>query len=240
MNLSKVNVKKTPAVLTPEVISVVLADDHMVVRQGLKALLEIEGDIKVIGEAEDGRRAVELTREFKPMVVVMDIMMPKMNGLEAARQILKELPATRIILLSAHNDDAYIEEAARIKVAGYLIKQSSLEALSKLIRHKQQREGLFMPANTWHVKEENFDPEIAKKARKKITALSSREMELLQLIAEGRSNKQVASDLDISIKTVEKHRQNLMLKLNLHDTAGITRYAISKGIIESGVQLIEF
>ena len=90
------------------------------------------------------------------------------------------------------------------------------------------------------IKEENFDPEIAKKARKKITALSSREMELLQLIAEGRSNKQVASDLDISIKTVEKHRQNLMLKLNLHDTAGITRYAISKGIIESGVQLIEF
>ncbi len=226
--------------VTQEVISVVLADDHMVVRQGLKALLEIEGDIKVIGEAEDGRRAVELTREFKPAVVVMDIMMPKMNGLEAARQILKDLPATRVILLSAHNDDAYIEEAARLKVAGYLIKQSSLEALSKLIRQKQKREGLFIPANTWQSKDENLKSQVSQHLKKKSPLLSSREMEVLQLIAEGRANKQVASDLDISIKTVEKHRQNLMVKLNIHDTAGLTRYAISKGIIESGVQLIEF
>ncbi len=212
----------------------------MVVRQGLKALLEIEGDIKVIGEAEDGRRAVELTREFRPAVVVMDIMMPKMNGLEAARQILKDLPATRVILLSAHNDDAYIEEASRIKVAGYLIKQSSLAALSKLIRQNQNREGFFNTANSWHNKDEKRDAHSPQTLKKKAILLSSREMEILQLIAEGRANKQVASDLGISIKTVEKHRQNLMTKLNIHDTAGLTRYAISKGIIESGVQLIEF
>jgi DNA-binding NarL/FixJ family response regulator len=220
-------------------ITVLLADDHSVVREGLRVLLEAEGDIEVVGEAETGRQAVQLTRELLPSVVVMDIAMPLLNGLEASRQILKVLPATKILVLSAHGDDEYVEQVIELGAAGYLIKQTSALVLAKAIREVHAGNKFFSPSISRRLLDrEQYSPYGAAGRRKKGNArLTSREVEILQLIAEGKANKQTAAELGISIKTVEKHRQHLMNKLGIHDTAGLTRYAITSGIIESRVRL---
>jgi DNA-binding NarL/FixJ family response regulator len=210
----------------------------MIVRQGLRTLLEAEGDIDVVGEAETGRQAVQLTRKLRPAVVVMDIAMPLLNGLEATRRIREALPATKVLILSAHNDDAYVEQVIALGASGYLIKQTSAHVLSKAIREVQKGRTFFSPAISKRLRARARKSPDAEGARKSERAgLSSRELEVLQLIAEGKANKESAAELGISIKTVEKHRQHLMEKLNIHDTAGLTRYAISTGIIESSVQL---
>ena len=221
-----------------ERITVLLADDHMIVREGIRALLEAEGDIEVVGEAETGRQAVQLVKRLRPAVVLMDIAMPLLNGLEATRRIRKAVPATRVLILSAHGDDEYVRQAVMLGAAGYLIKQTSADLLSKAIREVQKGNTFFSPsiANRLHGLSLE-SPDACGAIKKKNTALSSREVEVLQLIAEGKANKQVARELGISIKTVEKHRQHLMSKLDLHDTAGLTRYAIAAGIIESLVQV---
>jgi len=219
-------------------ITVLLADDHMIVREGLRALLEAEGDIEVVGEAQTGRQAIQLAKRLRPSVVVMDIAMPLLNGLEATRRILKAVSNTRVLILSAHGDDEYIRQAIMLGAAGYLIKQTSADLLSRAIREVQKGNTFFSPsiANRLHsLSVESPDGRPVLKTRN--TALTSRELEVLQLVAEGKANKQVARELGISIKTVEKHRQHLMSKLDLHDTAGLTRYAISAGIIESRVQV---
>lgn len=205
----------------------------MVVRQGLRKLLESEGDIEVIGEAQTGREAVELAKQLKPTVVVMDIAMPLLNGLEATRQILRAVPGIKVFILSAHADDAYVERATAVGAVGFLLKQSSSHELAKAIREVQKGNTSFSPAVAKRLNRQ-AKPGIGK--GKGIARLSSRELEVLQLIAEGRANKQVADVLGISIKTVDNHRQNLMAKLDIHDTAGLTRYAIGAGIIESSVQ----
>ena len=219
-------------------ITVLLAEDHTVVREGLRTLLESEGDIKVIGEAETGRQAVNLAKKLRPAVVVMDIAMPLLNGLEATRQILRAVPGAKVLILSAHSDDAYVEQVTALGAAGYLLKQTSAHVLSKAVREVQKGNTFFSPSIArrlqYHHKQ---SPGHGERVRKKKSRLSSREAEVLQLIAEGRANKQVAVELGISVKTVEKHRQRLMEKLNIHDTAGLTRYAIATGIIESSVQL---
>ncbi len=219
-------------------ITVLLAEDHTIVREGLRALLKVEGDIEVVGEAQTGRQAVQLTRRLRPDVVVMDIAMPLLNGLEATRRILKAAPATRVLILSAHGDDEYIRQVVMLGAAGYLIKQTSADLLSRAIREVQKGNTFFSPsiANRLHSLSLESQDE-CEVLRKKKAGLSSREVEVLQLIAEGKANKQVAAELGISIKTVEKHRQHLMSKLDLHDTAGLTRYAIAAGIIESRVQV---
>ena len=217
-------------------ITVLLADDHTVVREGIRSLLESEPDIEVVGEAKDGRQAVQLTRETLPAVVVMDIAMPLLNGLEAARQILEAVPATRVLILSAHGDEEYVEQVIRIGAAGFLIKQTSALVLSKAIREVSQGRTFFSPSiSRWlrDRQQESLDGP-AGRGRKRAAGLTSREVEILQLIAEGKANKQAAAELGISIKTVEKHRQHLMKKLDIHDTAGLTRYAIAAGIIQSG------
>jgi DNA-binding NarL/FixJ family response regulator len=218
-------------------IAVLLADDHMIVREGLRALLEAEGDIEVVGEAQTGRQAVQLAKRLRPAVVVMDIAMPLLNGLEATRQILKAVPTTRVLILSAHSDDEYIRQVIMRGAAGYLIKQTSADLLSTAIREIEKGNMFFSPSIARRLQGLSLDtPDghgVLKKAR---AALTSREVEVLQLIAEGKANKQVAAELGISIKTVEKHRQHLMSKLDLHDVAGLTRYAIAAGIIESRVQ----
>ena len=221
-----------------ERITVLLADDHMIVREGLRALLEAEGDIEVVGEAQTGRQAVQLAKGLRPDVVVMDIAMPLLNGLEATRRILKAVPATRVLILSAHSDDEYIRQVVMLGAAGYLIKQTSADLLSKAVREVQKGNMFFSPsiANRLRGLYQEL-PDRRGALKKKKAALSSREVEVLQLIAEGKANKQVAAELGISIKTVEKHRQHLMSKLDLHDTAGLTRYAIAAGIIESRVQV---
>jgi DNA-binding NarL/FixJ family response regulator len=168
----------------------------------------------------------------------MDIAMPLLNGLEATRQILKAYPETRIILLSAYKDDAYIEQATSLGAVGYLVKASSLDAIAKVIREVHRGRVFFSPEVARHlVHPDQRLPIREDLIRKKVAKLTSRETEVLQLVAEGQSNKQIAGTLSISIKTVEKHRQHLMEKLNIHDTAGLTRYAIGAGVIESSVKI---
>ncbi len=219
-------------------ITVLLADDHTIVREGLRALLEMEADIQVVGEAGDGRQAVRMAMKFQPDVIVMDIAMPLLNGLEATRQIRTSLPAAKVIILSAYSDDEYIEHVTLVGAAGYLIKQTSAHILSKAIRDVQQGNVFFSPSIAERLNDLHPDsPDRGRAIKKRGITLTSRQVEVLQLIAEGKANKQIARELGISIKTVEKHRQLLMKKLNLHDTAGVTRYAIAAGIIESHVQV---
>ena len=217
-------------------ITVLLAEDHAIVREGFRKLLEAEEDFQVVGEANTGRAAVEMTKKLRPDVVVMDIAMPLLNGLEATRQILQALPGTRILILSAHSDDAYIEHLNAVGAAGYLIKQTSSHLLARAIREVHRGNTSFGPSIAKRLHKQESDAQ-GKPREKQVARLSSREMEVLQLIAEGQANKQIAAELAISVKTVEKHRQSVMDKLRIHDTAGLTRYAISAGIIESSVQL---
>ena len=216
-------------------ITVILAEDHAIVRDGLKALLQPAGDIAIIGEAENGHEAVALAQKLRPEVVVIDISMPLLNGMEATRQILETLPKTRVIILSGHSDDAYVERVVSLGAAGYLVKQSTGGTLATAIREVHKGNVFFSPsvANRRRVS--------AQKARIRgeqvAPDLTARETEVLQLVAEGKANKETAAVLGISIKTVEKHRQRVMEKLNIHDTAGLTRHAIATGMIEVQVQV---
>jgi DNA-binding NarL/FixJ family response regulator len=219
-------------------ITVLLAEDHMIVREGFRKMLELENDLQVVGEAQNGRQAVALVKKLRPAVVVMDIAMPLLNGLEATRQILKVAPGTRILILSAHSDDAYVKNATESGAMGFLLKQASAHVLSKGIREVNKGNTFFGPAIMKRLHQQDGKLlDRAGRSQSRNVRLSSREMEVLQLIAEGKANKETAAELGISIKTVEKHREKVMSKLDVHDTAGLTRYAISAGIIESSVQL---
>lgn len=218
-------------------ITILLAEDHVVVRQGLCALLKAEGNFQLAGEARNGREAVTLARTLRPDVILMDIAMPVLNGLEATRQILAANPKARIIILSAHSDDIYVEHMTTAGVAAFLEKQSSAEVLADAIHAVAAGRTYFSPgiARRIAAARQPLDRQGLRKANP--ARLTAREAEVLQLVAEGSANKQIAGDLGISIKTVEKHRQHLMDKLNIHDTAGLTRHAIKTGVIEGGVQL---
>jgi DNA-binding NarL/FixJ family response regulator len=218
-------------------ITVLLAEDHAIVRQGLCSLLLTDGNFIVAGEAKDGREAVTLAASLRPQVILLDIAMPMLNGIEAARQILAANPAARIVILSAHSDEEYVQRAIAVGIAGFLEKQSSAEILTKAIRTVATGKPFFSAVIARRMQVEAAKPR-DRDGLLKVNGnrLTSRECEVLQLVAEGAANKQVAAALNISIKTVEKHRQHLMDKLNIHDTAGLTRYAISTGVIESTVQ----
>jgi DNA-binding NarL/FixJ family response regulator len=219
-------------------ITVLLAEDHHIVREGFRSLLKPERDIDVVGEAETGRQAIALVKKLRPAVVVMDIAMPSLNGLEATRQIRKEFPDTKVIILSAHSDDAYVEQMMGLGAAGFLLKQTSSHVLATAIREVQKGNTFFSPEVTKRLRsrdQKSLDREGNLKTRS--NRLSSREVEVLQLIAEGKPNKQVAAELGVTFKTVDKHRQHLMSKLDIHDVAGLTRYAIAEGIIESNVRV---
>jgi len=218
-------------------ISVLLVEDHTIVREGFRKMLEMEADLQVIGEAEDGRQAVALAKKLRPDVVLMDIAMPSLNGLEATRQVLKA-GATKVLMLSAHSDDAYVENATAAGAVGFLLKQTSAHEVCRAIREVHKGHTFFSPTVARRLnKRAPKSPHRAGASRGRPTTLTSREMEVLQLIAEGKANKETASALGIGIKTVEKHREHLMQKLDIHDTAGLTRYAIGAGIIESSVQV---
>jgi len=219
-------------------ITVLLAEDHAIVRQGLSALLKADGHFAMVGEARNGREAVELAKSLHPDVILMDIAMPVLNGLEATKQILTANPAAKVIILSAHSDDEYINRMTEAGVAGFLEKQSSAEILTKAIQEVALGKKFYSPSIAKRLHDHQRKPRDRDGMLKANAArLTTREAEVLQLVAEGSANKQIAAGLDISIKTVEKHRQHLMDKLNIHDTAGLTRYAISAGVIESSVQL---
>jgi DNA-binding NarL/FixJ family response regulator len=219
-------------------IKTLLADDHTIVREGLRALLLADPGIEVVGEARNGREAVALTLELRPDIVVMDIAMPLLNGLEATRQILAATPGTKVLILSAHSDDAYIDRVVTVGASGFLIKQTSAQILAQAIHQVMSGNTFYSPQVSKRLRDHYQKPDKAGGLLiKKATGLTSRELEVIQLVAEGQANKEVAAGLSISIKTVEKHRQHLMDKLNIHDTAGLTRYAIAQGIIESSVQV---
>jgi DNA-binding NarL/FixJ family response regulator len=219
-------------------ITVLLAEDHAVVRQGLCALLNADGGFQVLGEARNGREAVQLARSLRPDVILMDIAMPMLNGLEATRQIRAANPAAKVVILSAHSDDEYIERMTAAGAVGFLEKQTSAEILTKAIREVAAGHTYYSPTIARRLLDDRNEPR-NREGLVKATGhrLTSRETEVLQLVAEGSANKQVAAKLGISIKTVEKHRQHLMDKLKIHDTAGLTRYAMSAGVIESTVRL---
>jgi len=217
-------------------ITVLLVEDHQIVREGFRSLLARERDIEIVGEAANGRETVQLAKKLRPNVVVMDIAMPLLNGLEAARQIRKQLPDTKVLFLSAHSDDAYVEEVAVLGATGFLLKQTSSENLATAIREVQKGNSYYSKAISRRVDVRSRKAQ-ERGGSKKSNRLSSRELEVLQLIAEGTPNKQVAAELGVTFKTVDKHRQHLMSKLDIHDVAGLTRYAIAEGIIESNVRL---
>jgi DNA-binding NarL/FixJ family response regulator len=208
---------------------ILVVDDHAVVREGLRALLAAEEDMEVVGEAQDGREGVALALQTRPEVVVMDLSMPVLNGLEATRRILKSLPKTRVLVLSSYQDAESVEKLIQSGAAGYLTKQSAAHDLCQAIREVRRGRPF-------------WSDDVAKILRDKdrveklpgSSGPTEREIQVLQLIAEGFPNKGIAAKLGISIKTVEKHRQAVMNKLNIHEAAGLTRYAISKGILEKG------
>ncbi|HEY3755937.1 MAG TPA: response regulator transcription factor [Opitutaceae bacterium] len=215
-------------------ISVLLADDHTVVRQGLRSLLAAETDIEVVGEAENGRQAVQMAQRLQPAVAVMDIAMPQLNGLEATRQIIREGLPTRVLILSSYGDDEYVHQLTEAGASGYLIKQTAANDLIKAIREAHKGNAFFSPSISKRLLDYYREAYVrGKPIRRRSEQLTPREMEVLQLVAEGQVNKHIAAALSISIKTVEKHRQQLMNKLGIHDVAGLTRYAIAHGVIET-------
>lgn len=219
-------------------ITLLLAEDHDIVREGLRALLELCSDFNVVGEAKNGRQAVDLTLKLRPMVVVMDIAMPLLNGFEATRQIRSAAPDTKVLVLSAHSDDEYVSHMATVGASGYLVKQNSGQILIHAVKEVASGHSFFSPTILKRLGDaERKSRENGMVWGKTARPLTSREVEVLRLVAEGAGNKQVAAGLGISIKTVEKHRQQLMDKLDIHDTAGLTRHAIATGVIECGIRV---
>jgi len=217
-------------------ITILLVDDHTIVRQGLKALLMSEKNMTIVGEAQTGREGVELVAQLRPTVVIMDLAMPRLNGAEATRQILKSSPSTKIIVLSTYSDDEHVQQALGAGAAAYLLKQTAAEDVVEAIREVSKGNAFFSPAIAKRLREQTRMPQNSNEpAKAPNVELTQREAEVLQLIAEGYANKQIAAELNLSVKTVEKHRQQVMQKLDIHNIAGLVRHAAAKGIIESNL-----
>jgi len=205
---------------------ILLADDHLIVRQGLRALLERDG-LEVIGEAADGREAVRLAGELRPDVAILDFAMPLLNGLDAAKEVHRLSPATRTILLTMHAEDHYVLEALQAGVSGYVVKTQAAGDLVRAI-HEVCRKAIYLSP----VVSRAIVDAYRGKATPQVDLLSSRERQVLQLVAEGKTTKEIATLLGVSVKTAESHRTRLMRKLEIHDTAGLVRYAIRRGLIQ--------
>lgn len=208
---------------------VLLADDHTIVREGILSLLQAHQGIAVVGTAENGQEAIEKARRTFPDIIVMDIAMPLLNGIEATRQLRRLLPQTKVIVLTMYADEEYVLRALQAGVRGYLLKRSAAAELLQAI-HKVERGDFYLSSEISHVVIERFlaSPGPVEEAA---TALTERERQILQLVAEGHTNRQIALALGITPKTVDTHRTRLMAKLDIHDTPGLVRYAIRKGIV---------
>jgi DNA-binding NarL/FixJ family response regulator len=207
-----------------------LAEDHTIVRQGLRSILEQQAGIEVIAEAENGREAVRIAEQMKPDVVLMDFSMPGLNGLEATRQLKQRIPDVKILILTRHTNQEYIESILRAGASGYLIKKSAADRLIIAIQSVARGDSFLDPSISRMVIEGYLHPS-AGETEDHDVKLTPRQREVLQLIVEGHPNREIASTLHISVKTVENHRANLMQKLDLHSTADLTQYAIRKGIV---------
>lgn len=212
-------------------IKVLLVDDHNIVRQGLRLIIATAADMEVVGEAENGREAIESARKLKPDVIILDMIMPMLSGVETTRQLLKAVPPPRVLVLSSYCEDERVKQLIEAGASGYLVKQSAAGDLLLAIRELYQGHGYLSPVVCKGVMDE-FRA-LKKSAQTSETPrLTPRETEVLQLVAEGYPNKQIAHVLKVGLKTVEKHRQELMNKLDIHDTASLTRYAVRRGIVD--------
>ncbi len=207
-------------------IRVMVVDDHKIIREGLRALIAKQDDMEVCGEAADGRCAVELAAEVKPDVIVMDLSMPDMNGIEATERILADNPGTRVIALSVHSDSRFVDGVLRAGAAGYLLKDCAFEEVVRAIKAVKVGQVYLSPGVASRVVK-SYVQQVSASATPVLTA---REREVLQMIAEGQSVRSIAAKLSVSIKTVESHRQQIMHKLRINSVAGLTRYAIREGI----------
>lgn len=212
-------------------IRILLADDHAVVRSGLRALLQQQDGLQVVGEASDGREAVALVENLQPDVVVMDLTMPNLNGVEAARQITSKFPQMAVVILSMHSDEAYVLRALKAGARGYLLKEAAEADLISAIRAVQQGKAFFSPAVSKVLVQDYIRQLQDRDIEDSYELLTPRERELLQLFAEGKSNKDVANMLNLSVYTVETHRGNMMEKLGLHTVPELILYAVRKGVI---------
>lgn len=215
--------------MTP--IRILLADDHTVVRKGLRLLLESHAGFKVIADAENGREAVALAGEHRPDVVVMDVAMPILNGIEAARQICANLPETAVVFLSMHSDEGYVLKALKAGARAYLLKDSAEYDLISAVKAVSEGKAFFSPAISKMLVEDYIRQMKEQNIEDSYELLTTREREVLQLLAEGRSNKEVASILELSLHTIETHRGNILQKLNLHSGPELILYAIRKDVI---------
>ena len=213
--------------------TVLIADDHGIVRTGLRLLFERLPDTLVIGEAVDGRQAVALAKQLRPDVVIMDVGMPVLNGLEATAQIVKDNPSVGVIMLSMHADESYVLKALDAGAKGYLLKDNADEDLEEAVRAVTAGKPYFSPSITQILMEDSVQAMRDRGVRDSFDLLTEREREVLQLLAEGRSNKEAAGVLKLSPYTVETHRTNLMQKLGLHNTAEIVLYAVRKGVVRT-------
>ncbi len=212
-------------------IRILVADDHGIVRKGLRFLLERQPEMEVVGEAAEGREAVRLSDELKPNVVIMDVAMPQLNGIDATSQIMKSNPNTGIVMLSMHADESYLVRALSAGAKGYLLKDAAEVDLVRAVQVVAQGRPFFCPQIAQSLLEDYVRSLQQRGLQDSYELLTDREREVLQLLAEGKSNKEVATILDLSTYTVETHRTNLMHKLNLHNTAEIVLYAVRKKII---------
>lgn len=213
--------------MTSKKIRILLADDHAVVRQGFSRILAAHADMEVVGEAGNGREAIELAQELKPDVVVMDVSMPELNGIEATRRLMKASPRIRVLALSMHKDSVYVREILRAGAQGYLLKDASDDDLLTAVRAVGQGQGYISPSVS-----EAVLSDYRRHVADPIDLLTSREREVLQLIAEGKTNKEIAAALHLSIYTVDAHRGRIMEKLNLHSSGEIVRFAMRNGLID--------
>jgi two-component system response regulator NreC len=210
---------------------IVIAEDHTILREGLKSLLSSNPEFEVVGEAEDGREAIRCVEKLKPNLILTDLSMPRMNGMDAIREIKRKSRDTKILVLTVHKTEEYILATLKAGADGYLLKDSTHSELLMAVRHVLSGKHYISPGISDKVLEGYLEGKRTLKTRSSWETLTRREREILKLIAEGYKNKEIADDLCISVKTVEKHRANLMEKLNLHNVQALTTFAIEKGLV---------
>lgn len=215
-------------------VRIILADDHNIVREGLRSLIEKETDLEVVGEANDGRKAVHLAGELKPDLVIMDVSMPELNGIEATRQITRDMPDIKVLALSMHSDKRFVAGILKAGAAGYLLKDCAFEEMAGAIKAVAGG-GTYLSPGVAGAVVQDYVRRLSDSDSSPSTVLTPREREVVQLLAEGKSTKQVAARLHVSVKTVETHRRQVMEKLDIHSVAALTKYAIREGmtILES-------